>query len=148
LNSQWLKAAFLRGFLNAECSTSDSISVQQSVRIVATEALVTALRCIGKESPLNGKTCTFVRWSKAKVVLGTAHQSNILLGIQKLLSELTIPSKIYPIRVYVGYKGVVGLHFELLIPRQYIKRALKFRLVSCLKKETKPRHSSSKLLRE
>jgi hypothetical protein len=138
LCSKEMKAAFLRGFFNAECSVNKTVFVHQSVRTFLSETQVKQLKECGTHRSMKGRECCFIAWSKAKAIVGDPPVAcNILLGVQKILYDLEIPTRLYPIRVYMGHKGVSSIHYELWIRREHIKRVLELRLVSCTKKVAK-----------
>jgi hypothetical protein len=138
LSTKRRKIAFVRGFLNAEATINDTVSVQQSVRIIVEPELRELLKSIGKKYvyPKNSYVCWYVKWSEAKQHV-ECPQSNILIDLQTLLSDAGVHSAIYPVRVYIGQSGVISVHFELQILRQYLKRASDLQLVTCKKKQEK-----------
>lgn len=138
LHTNRMKIAFLRGFLNAEASVNKTVFIHQSTRISLAEREVTLLQHKDYKVVLNGNSCYFIPWKKALPLIGQPSRTpNILTGVQLLLKTLQIHSRIYPIRLYIGHKGVTSIHFELRIPGQYIKRVAELQLLTCVKKQQK-----------
>jgi len=138
LSNRAMKIAFLRGFLNAEASINQTISVQQSVRQEPPQEIIARLKQRGKLTFLRTQPCYFISWKKSKGLLERhMRSSNILAGVQSLLTELEIPSTIYPVRVYIGKNDIVSIHYELQISPKAIKRAHALGLISCVKKVAK-----------
>lgn len=134
LNNAELKIHFLRGFFNAEASINNTVFVHQSVQVLLPEDSVRELRRVGAHKFLGKNCCCFVPWSRARAVIKQNVKSRILEGVQQLLADLGIPSKLYPIRVYVGNEGIVGIHFELRISTKSIKRVSMLNLITSNKK--------------
>lgn len=120
---QQVKTAFIRGFLNAEASVNDCVKVPQSVRIFLPRDVQYHLRQVANVHDASFKYRSLC-WGKAKpIVEKYVRPSNILLDLQRLLSELQISSKIYFNRVWMSSKsGSVSIHFELYIQRKMLER--------------------------
>jgi len=138
LKNDLMKKHFVCGFLNAECTVNKTVSVQQSVRIKLPKELINALKQ-GRKAYQMGKTeCYFVKWSEAKSLLDSGiPKSNALTDLNELLSYFKINSKIYPVRVYIGKKDKIGVHYELQILHESIKKIKDFNMLSCTKKVEK-----------
>lgn len=134
LNTKTKKAAFIRGFFNAEASINETVFVQQSVRIILPQHIVQELKSVGKKTHIKKIECYFVRWSKASSILNSKYQSNVLIDLRSLLRCFKIKSVIYPVRIYIGREDKTSIHFELRIPRKFIKMLVWHNLITCKKK--------------
>jgi hypothetical protein len=136
LTTHSMKQGFIRGFLNAEASVNNSVSVQQSVRIKLSQKVLSNIN-LKNNSYLLGKTkCYLVRWSAVKDLncFKTLPKSNILSDLSKLLNTLNIKSKLYFIRIYIGKCDTTSVHIELRIYPKFIKEIINLNLISCDKK--------------
>lgn len=127
-----IKAAFIRGFLNAEASVDDCVKVAQSVRISLPEDLRDQLRRIASINNEASYRYYSSRWEKAKpFVVKYTKPSNVLLDLQKLLSEFQIGAKIYLNRVWMSSKSDgVSIHYELYIQKKMLNRLKQFNMLT------------------
>ncbi len=137
LKNNAMRSSFIRGFLNAEASINDAVSIQQSVRIELPKESIEKLKSVGKECLIKNMKCHFINWHTANSIVQKPVKSNALIDLQALLEYFGIKSRIYPVRVYVGSKDKTSIHFELCIPRKFIKRLIDQNLISCEKKLNK-----------
>lgn len=119
-----VKAAFIRSFLSAEASVDKTyVKVQQSVRIFLPENVRNRLRQGSKVYDNSSFRYNWLCGEEARSLIG-AHMrhSNLLVDLQKLLSEFLIDSKICFNRVWASSKsGAVSLHYELYAPKKMFK---------------------------
>ena len=137
LRDDYSKIGFIRGFLNAEAGLNKTITVQQSVRINLSSDKIKEL-ILGKTPyDMAGRECYFIPWSVAKKIIPSNEikYPNLLNGLNKLLSEFGIQSRVYPIRLYIGKK--IGIHFELSISQKHLNKIKSFNMLSCNKKVDK-----------
>lgn len=144
LTSLEFKKSFIRGFLNAEASINNTlrtIVVQQSVRMAVPKEIVKKLCQNSRSYSGIHSSYSFVNWVRAKEILNTNNinlkNSNILLGIKHLLSDLKIHAKIYPVRLYIGKDGNISVHYELHIAPQHLAKVTALNIITCKKKQQK-----------
>ncbi len=137
LKTNAMKRGFICGFFNAEASINKSVSVQQSVRIDLPEKTIQDLKKGGRAYCMNNKfVCYFISWSKAKNIV-PVKDSNMLLDLKTMLSDLGIKTNIYPVRLYIGSKDQASIHFELRIFLRFIRRFKRLQLLSQKEKVNK-----------
>jgi hypothetical protein len=132
-----MKRHFICGFLNAEATVNETITVQQSVRINLPLGIINFLKKKNKPYKMNDLECYFIKFSKIKSLNLNIQESKMLLDLKKLLNEFGIQSAIYPIRLYIGRKNKTSIHFELHISPKFIRKIKDFNMLSCTKKVEK-----------
>lgn len=134
LRNKLMKKHFICGFLNAEASINKTVCVQQSIRIKIPKDKLEALKERHQPYFMRGRRCYFIKWSDVKTFIDLSETSNVLCDLSKLLADFKIPSRIYPIRLYIGKNDTSSIHFELTMPPRYIKNIKEQGMLSCDKK--------------
>lgn len=130
-----IKAAFIRGFFNAESTINKGILVHQSAKFKMPLNIVDGLKLSSKIVKGTTYDYHYVRWKDAQEILpGFDGQSNILNDIRLMLNELGIETNLYPIRLMINPKNEVSVHFQLYVLGRSKERFLNLKLITCKKK--------------
>lgn len=131
-SSSEVKVAFIRGFLNAEASVSDCVKVAQSVRVSLPETVKGQLKLVSSINSQASYRYYSARWRDAKALVAEhVRPSNILVDLQKMLSEFHIDAKMYLNRVWMNSNcSSASVHYELYMSKKMLNRLKQFNMVT------------------